>query len=159
MRSTPNVADWAAERGVRRLEGGRRWSFRDCHKLPGVVPSEQFTKAAEVEEAPGSPSVMIPGGKLGDIHRIGGASVENLRLKPREAALDVPGISVIKAPTPGAAAREIRSGLPRAKGLHQQAKTIGTTSTEAVRSVGFDIIPTPSTALPHPHRIIHPQAA
>jgi hypothetical protein len=85
--------------------------------------------------------------------------VENSRLKPREAALDIPGISVIKAPTPSAAAREIRTGLPRARMLHEQAKTIGTTSEEAIRSVGFDIIPTPSAALPNHHRIIHPEGA
>jgi hypothetical protein len=85
--------------------------------------------------------------------------VENLRLKPREAALDIPGIFVIKAPTPGAAAKELRTGLPRARMLHEQAKTIGTTSEEAIRSVGFDIIPAPSTALPNHHRIIHPEGA
>ena len=91
-----------------------------------------------------------------NIHRIGGASVENLRLKPREATLQVPGISVIKAPTPGVAAREMRTGLPKARGLHERAKTIGTTSEEAIRSVGFDIIPAPTAALPNHHRIIHP---
>jgi hypothetical protein len=112
-----------------------------------------------VEEAAAKPPVAIPEGRPGDIHRIGGASVENLRLKPREAALDVPGISVIKAPTPGAAAQEIRTGLPRARALHQQARTIGTTSEEAIRSVGFDVIPTPSAALPNHHRIIHPEGA
>lgn len=85
--------------------------------------------------------------------------MENLRLKPREAALDLPGISVIKAPTPAAAAQEMRTGLPRAKGLHEQAKTIGSTTEEAIRRVGFDIIPTPSTALPNHHRIIHPDGA
>ena len=95
----------------------------------------------------------------GEIHRIGGGTVDNLRLKPREAALDVPGISVIKAPTPGAAAREIRTGLPRAKALHKQANTIGTASEEDIRSVGFDIIPSPSTALPNHHRIVHPDGA
>ena len=93
---------------------------------------------------------------LGHIHRIGGGSVENLRLKPREAALDLPGISVIKASTTDSASREIRAGLPRAKKLHEQAKTIGTASEEAIRSVGFDIIPAPSAALPNHHRIIHP---
>ncbi|HUR53592.1 MAG TPA: hypothetical protein VMZ71_05655 [Gemmataceae bacterium] len=93
------------------------------------------------------------------IHRIGGASVENLRLKPREATLDVPGISVIKAPTPGDAADEMRSGLPRARALHEQAKTVGTASEDAIRAAGFDIIPTPSAPLPNHHRIIHPNGA
>ena len=93
----------------------------------------------------------------GDIHRIGGANVENLRLKPREAALDRPGISVIKAPTPAAAAQEMRTAFPKAKGLHEQAKTIGSTTEEAIHKVGFELIPTPSTALPNHHRLIHPE--
>ena len=94
-----------------------------------------------------------------DTHRIGGASVENLRLKPREAALDIPGISVIKSPTPGGAADEMRAGLPRAKALHEQAKTVGTASEGAIRGAGFDVMATPSTALPNHHRIIHPDGA
>jgi len=102
---------------------------------------------------------VIPEGKAADIHRIGGGSVENLRLKPREATLDIPGISVIKALTPAAAAEEMRTGLPKAKGLHEQAKTIGSTTEEAIRRVGFGIIPTPSAALPNHHRIIHPEGA
>jgi len=85
--------------------------------------------------------------------------VENLRLKPREATLDDPGISVIKAPTPDAAAQELRSGLPKAGNLQKQAGTIGTASEEAIRGVGFDVIPTPSLALPNHHRIIHPEGA
>ncbi|MFO0967047.1 MAG: hypothetical protein U0793_15885 [Gemmataceae bacterium] len=35
-----------------------------------------------------------------DFHRIGGAAIENLRLKPRERRLGKPGISVLKADTP-----------------------------------------------------------
>jgi len=110
-------------------------------------------EAAVISPAPGS------GGQSGNIHRIGGANVENLRLKPREAALAIPGISVLKAPTPAAAAQEIRAGLPKAKALHEQAKTIGTTSAEAIRGIGFDVIPTPSAALPNHQRIIHPDGA
>jgi hypothetical protein len=113
----------------------------------------------DFEGATSKSPVFATGGKPGDIHRIGGASVGNLRLKSREAALDVPGISVIKAPTPDAAAQEIRTGLPKAKALHEQAKTIGSATEEAIRGVGFDVIPTPSTALPNHHRIVHPEGA
>jgi hypothetical protein len=49
--------------------------------------------------------------------------------------------------------------LPRAKKLHEQAKTIGTANIEAIRSVGFDVIPARSAALPNHHRIIHPAGA
>ncbi len=91
------------------------------------------------------------------VHRIGGASVENLRLKHREATLAVPGISVIKANTPAEAAREIRTGFPRATELHALARTVGSATEAAIRSVGFDVIPTPSSTLPNHHRIIHPE--
>ncbi len=94
-----------------------------------------------------------------DIHRIGGASVENLRLKPREAGLAPPGISVIKSPSPGGAAEEMRAGYPRATALHELSKTVGSASEKAIRFAGFDVIPTPSAALPNHHRIIHPEGA
>ena len=90
------------------------------------------------------------------IHRIGGGSIDNLRLKPREATLEVPGISVIKATTPDLAAQEMRIGLPRARDLHQQATRIGSASEAAIRSAGFEVLPVPSRALPNHHRIIHP---
>jgi hypothetical protein len=91
-----------------------------------------------------------------DIHRIGGASVENLRLKPQEAVLDIPGISVLKAASPADAARQMRATFPRAKPLHEAAKTVGSTSEELIRSAGFDIIPMPSKSLPNHYRLIHP---
>lgn len=92
-----------------------------------------------------------------DIHRIGGARVENLRLKPKEAKLNPPGISVLKAPTPGEAAAEVRAAYPDATGLHEAAKTVGSSSTEAIRSAGFDVVATPSRRLPNHHRITHPE--
>ena len=107
---------------------------------------------ANADDQPSSPAPQA-----GTIHRIGGGTVENLRLKSREVTLDVPGISVIKASTPDAAAQEIRAGFPRATGLHQQAKMIGSASEAAIRSVGFDVIPAPSLALPNHHRIVHPE--
>jgi hypothetical protein len=91
-----------------------------------------------------------------DIHRIGGATVENLRLKPREAALAVPGVSVLKSPGPGEAARQMRTAFPKAKGLHEAARTVGSISEELIRSAGFDVIQAPSKALPNHYRIIHP---
>lgn len=100
------------------------------------------------------PTDSPTGGEL--LHRIGGSSLENLHLKPREAALDIPGISVIKARRPGDAANEIRTGLPKAFELHKQANMIVTASAAAIRSTGFEVIPVSSTALPNHYRIIHP---
>ncbi len=95
----------------------------------------------------------------GEIHRIGGGTIENLRLKPAETALNPAGISVLKAATPGEAASQIRSAFPKAQGLHEAAKTIGSTSVELIRSIGFDIIANPTKKLPNHCRIIHPNGA
>ena len=91
-----------------------------------------------------------------DIHRFGGGSVKNLRLKPREAALDIPGISVLKSSTPAEAAQQMRTAFPKGKALHEAAKIVGSTSEELIRSAGFDIIHVPSALLPNHYRIIHP---
>ncbi|MBI1916949.1 MAG: hypothetical protein HYS12_19750 [Planctomycetes bacterium] len=91
-----------------------------------------------------------------DIHRIGGGTVENLRLKPAETALNPPGISVLKHPEPGDAAAQMRAAFPKAAGLHEAAKTVGSTSEELIRSAGFDIIPNSTKRLPNHYRIIHP---
>jgi len=51
----------------------------------------------------------------------------------------------------------MRTGLPRAKDLHEAAKTIGSATEELIREAGFDLIPIPSRALPGHHRLIHPE--
>ena len=107
------------------------------------------------EIQPGAPAAPA-GMPVGAIHRIGGGKIANLRLKPREATLDRPGISVIRAATPQDAARELRDAFPRASGLREQAKIIGTASEAAIRGAGFEVIPMPSRSLPNHHRIVHP---
>lgn len=109
-----------------------------------------------MEEA-ATPPVVAAGRMPGDIHRIGGGTVENLRLKPAEAGLDPPGISVLKNPTPGDAADQIRAAFPAATEILEASKTVGTTSAELIRSAGFDIIPNPTRKQPNHHRIIHPE--
>lgn len=94
-----------------------------------------------------------------DIHRIGGASIENLRLRPHEAALQPPGISVLKASTPGDAAQEMRTAYPRSTNLHEAAKIIGSTTEALIRDSGFDVFATPSRRLATHQRIIHPDGA
>jgi hypothetical protein len=101
----------------------------------------------------------VPGIGADDLHRIGGGSMVNLRLKPREARLNPPGISVLKAPSPGAAARQIREAFPKAAGIHEVAKVVGSTSAEKTRAAGFDVIPNPTRKLPNHYRIIHPDGA
>ena len=94
-----------------------------------------------------------------NVHRIGGANIENLRLTTRDAALRPPGISVIQAPTPAGAAEEMRAGYPNAGNLCEQAKTIGSASVTAIEHAGFEVIPMRSRRLPNHHRIIHPDGA
>ena len=93
------------------------------------------------------------------IHRIGGGGLDNLRLKPREARSDLPGISVLEARTPPEAAEQIRAAFPQARGLMEAAKTVGSTTVDLIRGVGFDVIADPSRNLPNHHRIIHPDGA
>jgi hypothetical protein len=96
---------------------------------------------------------------MGDMHWIGGGSIDNLRLKPAEAKLDPPGISVLKGDSPAVAAAQVWGAFPNATGLHEAAKTVGSTTETAIRSAGFDIIPDPTRKFPNHHRIIHPDGA
>jgi len=82
--------------------------------------------------------------------------VENLRLKPREATLNPPGISLLRAPSPQEAARQIREAFPAANELHAAAQVIGSTTVEKIRRAGFDVIPNPTKRLPHHYRLVHP---
>jgi hypothetical protein len=75
----------------------------------------------------------------------------------RESTLAIPGISVLRCPSPGEAARQMRAAFPRAKGLHEAAKTVGLTTEDLIRGAGFDLIHAPSQALTNHYRIIHPQ--
>jgi hypothetical protein len=93
---------------------------------------------------------------VGDMHRIGGSSVESLRLKPREATLNPPGISLLQAPSPGEAPRQMREAFPAADGLHEAAQVIGSTTVDNIRGAGFDVIPNPTRKLPNHYRLIHP---
>jgi len=77
-------------------------------------------------------------------------------LKEREAKLDQPGISVLRAPSPEAAAQQLIAAFPRAQMLHETAVIVASTSEELIRTAGFDIIHVPSQKLPNHHRIIHP---
>ena len=92
---------------------------------------------------------------VGDIHRIGGSRVDNLRLKPREATLNPPGLSLLRAPSPAAAARQIRAAFPSADTLHEAAQVIGSTTVDNIRQAGFDVLPNPTKKLPNHYRLIH----
>jgi hypothetical protein len=66
------------------------------------------------------------------------------------------GISVLLALSAGDAAQQMRAAFPKAKKLHEAAKTVGSTTEGLIASAGFDIIAVPSRALPNHYRLIHP---
>ena len=95
----------------------------------------------------------MAGTDVGDMHRIGGSSVENLRSKTREATLDPPDISLLHAPSPGVAARQ-RQAFPAADGLHE-ATEVTVDDGGHLRGVGFDVSRS-DEELPDHDRLIHP---
>ena len=82
--------------------------------------------------------------------------MENLRLKPREAMLDPPGISLLRAPSPGEAARLMREAFPAANALHAAAQVVASTTVAKIRQAGFDVFPNPTRKLPQHYCLIHP---
>ena len=102
------------------------------------------------------------GGLAADIvvHRIGGAQVANLHLKPKEQALEPPGISVFLGGTPQEAAAQMRRAFPDPKKyrrLHEQSAIVGSTTVQAVHAAGFDVVPDPTARFPNHARLIHRQ--
>ena len=83
--------------------------------------------------------------------------MENLRLKPREATLNPPGISLLQAPSPEDAARQLREAFPAADALHNAAQVIASTTVDKIRQAGFEVLPNPTKRLPHHYRLIHPE--
>ena len=93
------------------------------------------------------------------VHRIGGGSVANLRLKAAEETLIPPGCSVLLGGAPDEVAEQMRQAFPDPRKfarLHQLAETAGTTTVAAIRAAGFDVWPDPSTKFPNHARIVHP---
>ena len=91
------------------------------------------------------------------VHRIGGGSVANLRLAPLDAQQTPPGISVLLHGTPQEAATQMRRTFPGSRKWRDTAQTVGTTTAVAIREVGFDIVPDPTTRFPNHARLVHPQ--
>jgi hypothetical protein len=89
------------------------------------------------------------------VHRVGGGSVVNLKLKPREATLNPPGISMLQCGTPQEAAEAMRRQFPR---MAPPGGTVVSSSTvEKIRAAGFDVIMDATSRFPQHVRLIHPQ--
>jgi hypothetical protein len=90
------------------------------------------------------------------VHRIGGGSVENLRLKPKEQMQTPPGISVLLGGTAREAAEQVRRAFPYATRLRAAAKTVGSATVDEIRRAGFDVMPDPTRHFENHGRLIHP---
>ena len=90
------------------------------------------------------------------VHRVGGGDEKNLSLKPHEAKLDPPGISVLIGGTPADTAAAFRRVFGPKSRLAKAASTIGTAEIEQIRAAGFDVVTVPTSNFPNHGRIIHP---
>ncbi|HJT78059.1 MAG TPA: hypothetical protein VJ739_12720 [Gemmataceae bacterium] len=91
------------------------------------------------------------------VHRVGGGTVENLALKPAEATLNPPGISMLRGGTASEAAEAMRRQFPRMAPRGQTV--VGTTTAGQIREAGFDVIMNPTRRFPQHARLIHPAGA
>ena len=102
-----------------------------------------------------------PYGLSGDdpIHRIGGNSAENFKLKPAEMKLNPPGISVLKGGSPQDAAKQMRDVFsdPKYTKLQESTKTVASSTIEQIEGTGFKVMSDPTKNFPNHHRIIHPE--
>jgi hypothetical protein len=89
-------------------------------------------------------------------HRIGGGGSQNLALRPAEARLDPPGISVLLGGAPGQAAADLRRVFGPKSPLGRRATGVGTAELDDIRNLGFDVIPDRSQHFPNHGRLIHP---
>jgi hypothetical protein len=53
----------------------------------------------------------------------------------------------------------MRQAFPRSRKWRQTAQTVGTTTAAALRQVGFEVVPDPTSRFPNHARLIHPQGA
>jgi hypothetical protein len=90
------------------------------------------------------------------VHRIGGGSVENLRLKAKETTLKPPGISVFIGGSPAFVAEQVRRTFPNATHLLKAAGSMGTSTVAAIREVGFDVVADPTRHFANHARLTHP---
>ncbi len=90
------------------------------------------------------------------VHRVGGGDAANLALKPAEAKLNPPGISVLIGGTPADTAAAFRRVFGAKSSLGKAARTVGTAEIDAIRAAGFDVVPVPTSNFPNHGRIVHP---
>lgn len=89
-------------------------------------------------------------------HRIGGGDASNLKLRPAEANLQPPGISILIGGTPEQAAADFRRVFGPPSSLGRKAGVVGTADLDMIRDAGFDVIEDSTNNFPNHGRLIHP---
>jgi hypothetical protein len=89
------------------------------------------------------------------VHRVGGADVANLRLKPGEVILAPPGFSTLTGGDAQSAADAMRRVYSKAR-KWKGPLSMGTTTAAAIRAAGFDVIADPTPNFPNHARVVHP---
>ena len=131
--------------------------FASCRKITDRDKYRMWSKRGSTSgRASPGPHLPIPASGSRGIHRIGGASVENLRLKPRSGPRR-PRDLRHRAPTAKVAANEMRTGLPKAKGAPRGGENhrLDHGRSDSQRRLRYH--PHGLHALPNHHRIIHPE--
>ena len=89
------------------------------------------------------------------VHRIGGASIENLRLAKHEIPLVPPGISLLIGGTAEQAVADMRRVYPRSPKWRGDLAD-ASASVAAIRATGFDVIFLPTPSFDNHARLVHP---
>jgi RHS repeat-associated protein len=132
-----------------------RFVSSDPIKLAGGINLQHYApNPLEWIDPLGLVGKSLPNGT--SVNRIGGNSIENLRLKPGEKNLNPPGISVLHSCCPCTASTQMRDAFPRATGLQQAAGTIASGTSDQIRNSGFDVIADPTGKFSNHARIVHP---
>ena len=100
--------------------------------------------------------MIIPVPEETVVHRIGGASVENLRLGDLDRSAFPPGISVLLGGSPEEAADRIRRAFKNSKKWQRLSKRIASSTAGEIFGFGFSVIECATHKLPNHGRIIHP---
>ncbi len=103
--------------------------------------------------APGQAEVVKPETV---VHRVGGGSVANLHLSSIDRQQIPPGISLLLEGTPQEAASQMRLAFPGSRKWRTTSRVVGTSTAEAIRQTGFEVVPDPTSRFPNHARLIHP---
>src|SRR5262249_42048896 len=112
----------------------------------------------------GSGASMAPGSSVATpletvVHRMGGGSMANLRLKSKEQTLKPPGSAVVLGGTAQEAAEQMGAAFPDPRKFARvrgQTRMVGSTTVAAIEEAGFIVFPDPSAKFPNHARLVHP---